>query len=92
MVIVSPCPRVGLGVMSAMTHSLDVALPVTEEFPFGVPCALLLLAISCTVFLTALPSRISAVSGASAVACLWLPNPVPTVPVVPKKTVARPSF
>ena len=58
----------------AMTHSLEAALPVTEKFPLGVPCALLPFAISCTVSLTALPTRISAPSGASAVTCLWLPE------------------
>ena len=40
-----------------MIHFLEVALSVIEEFPLDVPCALFLLTISCTVFLTALPTR-----------------------------------
>ena len=66
----------------ATTHYLEVALPVTEEFPLGVPFALLLLAISCTVFRTVLPTRIFALSGASALIDCFTqaPSGVPEAP------------
>ena len=47
---------------------------VKQEFFLGAPCTVHLLAILCTVFLTALTTRISTPSGASVLTCLQIPQ------------------